>query len=148
MECREFHDLLLLRGDLEEKDIPHHTKVCEAIITAWKSWFIGMKGDLAVRVTRLYWSTVTDLIFRKQLDKSASLQMYGPTVTIVGISPSPVIGLHGTRPLNSSNSGKRQLCFIASVVAMTERAWKMLLYIFKTALVLWLRCVINNSMAI
>jgi hypothetical protein len=107
MECREFRDLLLLlRGDLEEKDIPHRTKVREAIITAWKSWFVGLKADLAVRVTRLYWCTVTDLIFRKQLDKSASLRMYGLTVTVVGISPSPVIGLHGTRPLDGSNSGE------------------------------------------
>ena len=88
MECREFCNLLLLlREDLQEKDIPHRTKVREAIITAWKLWFIGLKGDLAVHITRLYWSTVTDLIFRKQLEKSASLWIYGPTVTIVGISP-------------------------------------------------------------
>jgi hypothetical protein len=149
MECREFRDLLLLlQGDLEEKDIPHRTKVREAIITAWKSWFVGLKGDLAVRVTRLYWCTVTDLIFRKQLDKSASLQMYGLTVTVVGISPSPVIGLHGTRPLDGSNSGEHWLHFIASVAATMERPWQMLLCIFLTALVLQLRCVINNSMAI
>ena len=107
MECRKFRDLLLLlQGDLQEKDIPHRTKVHEAIITVWKSWFVSLKGELAVRVTRLYWSTVIDLIFRKQLDELASLWMYGLIVTVVGISPSPAIGLHGTRPLDSSNSGE------------------------------------------
>jgi hypothetical protein len=52
MECREFHNLLLLlREDLEEKDIPHQTKLCETIVTAWKSWFVTLKSDLAVGVT-------------------------------------------------------------------------------------------------
>jgi hypothetical protein len=52
MECHEFRDLLLLlREDLEEKDIPHHTKLHEAIITAWQMWFVGLKQDLAVCVT-------------------------------------------------------------------------------------------------
>jgi hypothetical protein len=52
MECREFRDLLLLlRDDLQEKDIPHRTKLREAIITVWKSWFISLKRDLAVCVT-------------------------------------------------------------------------------------------------
>jgi hypothetical protein len=52
MECCEFHDLLLLlREDLEEKDISHCTKLREAIITAWQTWFVGLKQDLAVSVT-------------------------------------------------------------------------------------------------
>lgn len=51
MECREFRNLLLLlREDLEEKDIPHRTKLREAIITAWQSWFTGLKRELAVSI--------------------------------------------------------------------------------------------------
>jgi len=33
----------LLWDDLQEKDIPHRTKLHEAIITMWKSWFISLK---------------------------------------------------------------------------------------------------------
>jgi hypothetical protein len=52
MECREFRDLLLLlRGDMQDKDIPHRTKVRESVITAWKNWFTILKGELAVRMT-------------------------------------------------------------------------------------------------
>ena len=98
MECREFRNLLLLlREDLQEKDIPHRTKLHEAIVTAWKSWFITLKCDLAVGVTNQFLeSHMTELFFRKQPVKSASLPMYGLTVTGVGTLPSRVIGLHGT----------------------------------------------------
>ena len=48
VECCEFCDLLLLWQDLGDEDIPHCTKICEAITTAWKSWFIGLKRKLAV----------------------------------------------------------------------------------------------------
>ena len=52
MECCEFCDLLLLlREDLEEKDIPHRTKLREAIITAWRTWFAELKLELIVRLT-------------------------------------------------------------------------------------------------
>ena len=55
MECREFHDLLLLLwDDLQEKDILHRTKLCEAIVTTWKSGFLTLKRDLAVSVTNLF----------------------------------------------------------------------------------------------
>ena len=55
MECREFCDLLLLlRDDLQEKDIPHRTKLCKAIVTTWKSGFLTLKRDLAVSVTNLF----------------------------------------------------------------------------------------------
>ena len=40
IECREFRDLLLLlHSDLQDKDIPHCTKLREAIIKAWESHF-------------------------------------------------------------------------------------------------------------
>jgi hypothetical protein len=52
VECPEFRDLLLLlREDLHDRQIPHRTKIREAIITAWKSWFISLKSELAVRIT-------------------------------------------------------------------------------------------------
>ena len=52
MECREFRDLLLLlREDLQEKDIPHRTKLREAIVTSWQLGFLTLKRDLAVSVT-------------------------------------------------------------------------------------------------
>ena len=65
MECREFRNLLLLlQEDLQEKDIPHQTKLREAIVTAWKSWFITLKCDLAVGVTNQFLeSRMTELFF-------------------------------------------------------------------------------------
>ena len=49
IECREFCDLiLLLCQDLQDKDIPHHTKLRESIIKAWEVWFKKLKEDLAV----------------------------------------------------------------------------------------------------
>ena len=49
IECREFGALLLLlRSDLKETMIPHHTKLRELIIEAWKHYFQALKGDLAV----------------------------------------------------------------------------------------------------
>ena len=131
MECREFHNLLLLLWqDLEEKDIPHGTKLHEAIVAAWKSWFITLKSDLAIGVTNQFLeSHMTEPFFRKQPVKSTSLPMYGLTVTSVGTLPSRVIGLHGTRPLEVFNSSEHCSFFIASVVAMTESPWQRLLYI-------------------
>ena len=70
VECHEFHDLLLLlREDLQDKDIPHCTKIHESIIMAWKSWFLGLKSELVVSTTNLFEIPYTELIFRKQPDK-------------------------------------------------------------------------------
>ena len=49
IECKEFRRLLLfLREDLQDKDIPHRTKIKTDIIQAWKDYFIVLKQDLAV----------------------------------------------------------------------------------------------------
>ena len=49
VECPEFHQLLLLlRQDLQDKDIPQRTKIREAIIRAWQVYFITLKRDLVV----------------------------------------------------------------------------------------------------
>ncbi|KIM68335.1 hypothetical protein SCLCIDRAFT_105772 [Scleroderma citrinum Foug A] len=49
VKCKEFECLLLfLREDLEDKDIPHHTKIKMDIIQAWKDYFVILKQDLAV----------------------------------------------------------------------------------------------------
>ena len=49
IECPEFCQLLLLlRQDLQDKDIPRWTKIREAIICAWQAYFITLKRDLAV----------------------------------------------------------------------------------------------------
>jgi len=70
VECREFRNLLLLlREDLQDKDIPHRTKIRESIITAWKLWFLGLKSELAVSTTNFFEIPYAELIFRKQLDK-------------------------------------------------------------------------------
>lgn len=54
IECPEFRKLLLLlREDLQDKDIPHRTKIRESIIKAWQTYFARLKADLAVR-TLLY----------------------------------------------------------------------------------------------
>jgi hypothetical protein len=50
VECSEFRQLLLLlREDLQDKDIPHRTKIREAIIKAWEAYFKVLKEVLAVR---------------------------------------------------------------------------------------------------
>jgi hypothetical protein len=92
---------------LQEKDIPHHTKIREAIITTWKSWFTDMKRDLVVCINNLFLECrATDFTFRWQLDKSASLLMFGPTVTIMGTLRSHLTGLHGIKPLDGSSSSE------------------------------------------
>jgi hypothetical protein len=40
--------LLMLRENLRERDIPHRTKIREAIIVAWKDYFATLKLELAV----------------------------------------------------------------------------------------------------
>ena len=45
-EFRRF--ILLLREDLQDKDIPRRTKIREAIISAWQAYFITLKRDLGV----------------------------------------------------------------------------------------------------
>jgi len=64
MECHEFRNLLLLLWeDLEEKDIPHHTKLREAIITAWQSWFTGLKRELAVGIATDFRSKISLILY-------------------------------------------------------------------------------------
>ncbi|KIL57978.1 hypothetical protein M378DRAFT_188346 [Amanita muscaria Koide BX008] len=48
IECPEFRRLLLvLRVDLQEKDIPRRTKIRSSIITACNTWYTVLKSDLA-----------------------------------------------------------------------------------------------------
>ena len=55
VECCEFHDLLLLLWeDLQDKDIPHRTKIRESTITTWKLWFVGLKSELVVSTTNFF----------------------------------------------------------------------------------------------
>jgi hypothetical protein len=64
MECPEFRRLLLLlRGDLQDKDIPHRMKIREAIVTAWKTWFTSLKRDFTVSLTLIFWNTMGLTIF-------------------------------------------------------------------------------------
>jgi hypothetical protein len=52
LECRKFRNLLLLlREDLRDRDIPHRTKIREAIMVAWKDYFVKLKLELAVSAT-------------------------------------------------------------------------------------------------
>jgi len=49
VECHEFQVLLLLlRSSLKETMIPHHTKLHELIVEAWKHYFQVLKANLAV----------------------------------------------------------------------------------------------------
>jgi hypothetical protein len=49
VECPEFRNLLLvLRENLEDKDIPRRTKIREAILKEWDPRFQHLKKDLAV----------------------------------------------------------------------------------------------------
>ncbi|KIK10709.1 hypothetical protein PISMIDRAFT_124027, partial [Pisolithus microcarpus 441] len=50
VECKEFRQLLpLLKSDLKESDIPHHTKIKSSIIQVWKDYFVILKTELQVR---------------------------------------------------------------------------------------------------
>ena len=42
--------LLLLREDLDDEDIPKRDKIHNAIIVAWKAYYISLKQDLKVSV--------------------------------------------------------------------------------------------------
>ena len=54
LECREFRNLLLLLcEDLQDREIPHRTHIHEAIVVAWKDYFIKLKLELAVSATCL-----------------------------------------------------------------------------------------------
>jgi len=49
VECPEFRQLLLLlREDLQDKDIPRRTKIRESIIKTWHAYFKVLKEELAV----------------------------------------------------------------------------------------------------
>jgi hypothetical protein len=49
VECPEFRELLLfLQETLQDKDIPHRTKIREAILEAWADAFQALKQELAV----------------------------------------------------------------------------------------------------
>jgi len=66
IECREFRDLLLLlRSDLQDKDIPHRTKLREAIIETWESHFKALRLELADAVGKV--SFTADLWSDKNL---------------------------------------------------------------------------------
>ncbi|KIK12366.1 hypothetical protein PISMIDRAFT_84344, partial [Pisolithus microcarpus 441] len=45
--------LLLLKSDLKESDIPHHTKIKSSIIQAWKDYFIALKTELQHAVSNI-----------------------------------------------------------------------------------------------
>jgi hypothetical protein len=40
--------LLLLRDDLDDEDIPKRDKIHDAIISAWKVYYLSLKKDLKV----------------------------------------------------------------------------------------------------
>jgi hypothetical protein len=66
IECREFRDLLLLlRSDLKDKDIPHRTKLREAIIETWDCHFKALRLELADAVGKV--SFTADLWSDKNL---------------------------------------------------------------------------------
>jgi hypothetical protein len=115
---------LLLQGDLQDKVIPHQTKICEAIVTAWKTWFTSLKCNFTVSLTLEYHGV--DHIFRKLPDESALLLTFGLTITTAGTWLSHVTGLHEIRLPDVSNSGELYSHFITSMVAMMARPWQML----------------------
>ncbi|KAI6044304.1 hypothetical protein EDC04DRAFT_2890097 [Pisolithus marmoratus] len=58
IECPEFHHLiLLLCQDLQDTDIPHHTKLCELILEAWRDYFRILKQDLVKALGQVSFTT-------------------------------------------------------------------------------------------
>ncbi|KAI6101604.1 hypothetical protein EDD17DRAFT_1512489 [Pisolithus thermaeus] len=57
IECEKFwHLLLLLKNDLKDNDIPHHTKIKSNIIQGWKNHFTVLKTDLQLRQATSPWT--------------------------------------------------------------------------------------------
>ncbi|KAJ7465958.1 hypothetical protein FB451DRAFT_1486159 [Mycena latifolia] len=53
IENHEFRDLLLLlRESLQDKDIPHRTKLCSLILDAWLKYYDSLKKELKVSAAR------------------------------------------------------------------------------------------------
>lgn len=51
VEGKEFRQLLLLlRDDLNDKDIPHRSKMKTEVVQAWQDHFVVLKQDLAICV--------------------------------------------------------------------------------------------------
>ena len=51
VENPEFRKLiLLLREDIEDKDIPHRTKLRQLILDQFRTYFASLKEELAVRI--------------------------------------------------------------------------------------------------
>jgi hypothetical protein len=49
IESHKFHDLLIfMREGLKEDDIPHLTRLREAVIEAWHRWFSILRTKLSV----------------------------------------------------------------------------------------------------
>lgn len=49
VDGKEFRNLLLLlKDDLNDKDIPHRSKIKTEIVKAWQDYFVVLKQDLAV----------------------------------------------------------------------------------------------------
>jgi hypothetical protein len=46
--------LLLLRDDLDDEDIPKRDKVHDAIIAAWKAYYLSLKTELKVSLCTFY----------------------------------------------------------------------------------------------
>ena len=82
VECKEFqHLLLFLREDLEDKDIPHRTKIKMDIIQAWKDYFVILKQDLTVCILTfielILLIVSVNCVLRMQLGMFPSLLIYG-----------------------------------------------------------------------
>jgi hypothetical protein len=74
----------MLREGLRDRDIPHRTKIREAIIVAWKEYFASLKLELAVNECYLSFSNYSHYAhFRPLSGKSVSRVIYGPTPTYV-----------------------------------------------------------------
>ena len=52
VECPEFRELLLcLREMLQDNEIPHRTRIQQAVLEAWAESFHELKEELAVSTT-------------------------------------------------------------------------------------------------
>jgi hypothetical protein len=98
IENREFRDLLLLlREDLKDSDIPHRTKVRQAIVEAWVIYINALKAELAVREPVILYLIVMLTILRLLWVLSTLQRISGPAMLCGRILPSRAIGSQKSR---------------------------------------------------
>lgn len=84
--------LLLLKEDLQDKDIPRHGKMTDLIMDSFNRSFVVLRVELSVCLTTQFLIIPIDFMSSVLKAESPSQQMSGTRKPDVHTSVSPVIG--------------------------------------------------------